>query len=209
MYKAILIFLFLGFFFQSQGQNTSQKPINTWVSIGANFPVGAEFNEVHSIGLNTNIYVGLIRFKNIDIGPAVNFNYHMKYLNEAAKNRLINAGFGLNANYSFPLDKSTFYLGVVGYYEGLEDQISPRKDFNGENLKVLSGSGFSFGPKLSLSYEKFVFQLGYIMRSYKPEFSREITSPFMAFNQLYEVFLINENANIDLSSISLSIAYEL
>jgi hypothetical protein len=208
MHKTILISIFLGLSIQAQCQD-SLKSIRTWISVGTNVPLGVEFNEVHGLGLNSNIFLGFVLFKNFNLGPSFNFNYHVKYLNESTKDQLTNTGIGLNANYSFHLNKTTLYFGIMSYYENLNDKIAPRKDYGGEDLKILYGSGISFGPKLSLNYEKFIFQLGYLIRNFEIKFDQNVTSPFTSYNQLYEIFSVEENANMNFSSLTISMGYEL
>ncbi len=208
IYKSILALIIFGFHSQIQGQDSNKSSIKTWISIGTNFPTGKEFSEVHSIGLNGNIYLNVINFDRFNLGPAFNINYHLKYLNEAAKDQLINPGIGLNGNYSFSLANAILYFGVVAYYESLKDKISPRKDFQGEDFNILSGSGVSYGPKISLKHEKFIFQLGYLIRIINIKFDEDVTSPFTSYNELYEVFSVEENITMSFSSLNISIGYE-
>ena len=192
----------------AQDLDNSRK-IKTWISFGLNTATGEEFNHVYSVGYNAHFYLGLINFKNLHFGPALNFNYHVKHLNAGAKDQLINLGLGMNANYRIPLNSASLYLGLVAYYDNITDKIKPRKDYSGKTITILTGQGYSYGPKISLAYKKFLFQTTYLIRPLTIEFSSAVISPFTNVDNLYEVFELEKNSQMDFSSITFSIAYEL
>ncbi len=180
-------------------------------NIGINVPTGEELSTVHSLGAYFNVNIPLPIGKHFYLGPSLTVNHHLKYINEAAKNQFTNIGLALDFEYLYkPKNHDlAYFIGIRGGAEIVSDHISPRKDYHGDILNTVNGSGISVGPKVGLIHKHFVLQAMFTLRNFKVEFDPSIDHEFEIHNELYEVLIIKDHYHMNFSSITLSIGYRL
>lgn len=206
--KYLMLFLIV-FSWKSYAQN--DEIVTPRLSTGVNMPIGHEFSEIYGSGLNANFILPFPIAKKLKIGPVVTLNYHLKYLNEAAKNQLVNYGVGLLFEYLFkPRDsKLNYSVGIRSLFENVNDKISPRKDYSGDVLKILSGEGLSSGLSFCIIMNRLVFEALYSSRNLTIKYDNSIDEEFIKYNHLYEIFEIPGESKMNFSSISISVGYKL
>jgi hypothetical protein len=207
--RSIVFFLILGIGSSAKVFCQTLKTPRPIAALGVEVPTGKELSHVYPFCGNLSIRMPFNVNQNILIGPTVNFTWSMKYLNEAAKDTYTNIGLGLLSEYQIKTGDLTILLGPGLSFESVIDKISPRRDYNGDPLTTIHGKGIALTLSGSVVMDRIVIQGRFNYRKYKVDFGDTFLNEFRKYNELFEVFDIEENNRMDFSSLVFSIGYRL
>ncbi len=188
---------------------SAQKKLRPTFAVGLDVSTGKDLSHVFSSGTHVNISLPIKTYRQLSVGPAVNFVRSAKDYNQAAREIYINLGIGALAEYEVKLAESfSFCGGVRVMYEHVTDDFRAREGYTG-SVDVFDGNGMGTSLTAALYYHHFMLFASYNYRKHSVQYDKEFISSFTRHNGNYQIFYFPGNPKLDLSSISISLAYRL
>lgn len=155
-----------------------------------------------SLGANLNVYQNKVMVK-----PYIEGTYFGSNLNEAARSNLILFDLGLQIQYGFHVKEDLYYYPILDVKYGLlTNYISPRGEYKGDNVDLVSGSGVSTGIGIGLSEGNISFSILYNYYKPKIEADSAFEEELNDVNELYDPYMFKKTT-MDFSHLQFTIGY--
>ncbi len=211
--QIIAIFCFI-FFIQKTTAQESPKdqdynPVSFIASPYVLFGTGEDIENVYNVGFGANMGFKInIHDNKAFFQPTVAFEYFGSYYDEVIQNNLIILKYGFQLKYQFEKESGGYLFPVLDInYADLENYLSPRKNYKGENITIADGNGISTGVGIGVSSGRLNFQVTY--NYFHPDISlnESVIGDLGDVSSIYNLYEIHETT-MDFSNIEFAFGYQ-